>query len=130
MQTLSRRTLLTALSLATPIWAKKKKKKNKKGRQDPNLGLLTGTVFQASGLSLPGAKVTATSTLDPKVEFEIFSDGRGEFTFRAPAGVEPGSAQRYKVRAEAKGFQAAEKEADVYLGQRTNINLILSPDES
>ncbi|MBI1354781.1 MAG: hypothetical protein GC160_10565 [Acidobacteria bacterium] len=124
----NRRRLLACLLLgSSSLWAKKKKKKAAK---DENLGLLTGTVFQSSGFSLPGAKVTATAEDDPKVKFETISDGRGEFSFRAPAGAEPGSARRYKVRAEAKGFQPGEKSADVYLAQRTNMNLLLSPEKA
>ena len=125
-----RRRLLAGLLLGAPVWAAKDKKKKKKDAADQNLGLLTGTVFQSSGLSLPGAKVTAVAEDDAKAGMETMSDGRGEFAFRAPAGAAPGTARRYKVRAEAKGFEAAEKRADVYLGQRTNLNLLLSPQKS
>jgi hypothetical protein len=128
MRSLTRRSLLLSLA-ASPALAKKKKKKGKNGQQSDNLGLISGTVFQASGLSFRGAKVTAIAVDDAKTKFEILSDGRGEFNFRAPAGAEPGTARSYTVRAEAKGYQPAEKKADVYLGQRTNINLILAPEE-
>ena len=129
MRRLTRRSLLLGLAAAAPVWAKKKKKKSKDGQQDDNLGLISGTVFHAGGLSLRGAKVTAVAMDDPKMKFEILSDGRGEFNFRAPAGAEPGTARSYTVRAEIKGLQPAEKKADVYLGQRTNLNLILSPEK-
>jgi len=126
---LERRSLLLGLLLGAPVWAKKKKKKKKGAERNANLGLISGTVFQASGFSFPGAKVTAVAVDDPKVKFESLSDGRGEFAFRAPAGAEPGAARRYTVRAEAKRHEAVEKSADVYRGQRTNINLILSPEK-
>lgn len=129
---MNRRTLLAGLLLGSPVWAKKKKKKKKRGEdgEPENLGLLSGSVFHSSGLSLPGAKVTAVAEDDPKTSFEAISDRRGEFSFRAPAGAEPGTARRYTVRAEAKGFKPEQKSADVYLGQRTNINLLLSPEKS
>lgn len=129
MLILNRRSLLLALLSAAPIWAKKRKKKRKGGQQDSNLGLISGTVFQKSGLSMRGVKVSAVAIDDPKLKFEILSDGRGEFSFRAPAGAEPGTARSYTVSAEAKGHLPAEKRADVYLGQRTNLNLILAPEK-
>jgi len=128
---MTRRTLLAGLWIGAPVWAKKKKKK--KGgdsSQDQNLGLLSGTVFHSGGLSLPGATVTAVADDDPKTKFEALTDRRGEFAFRAPAGVEPGTARKYTVQAEAKGFKPAQRSADVYLGQRTNINLLLSPEKA
>ena len=128
MRRLTRRSMLLTLLPAAPVWAKKKRKKGKGGERNENLGLISGTVFHAGGLSLRGAKVTVAKD-DPKEKFEILSDGRGEFNFRAPAGEEPGTARSYTVRAEAKGYQPAEKNADVYLGQRTNLNLILSPEK-
>ncbi len=130
MARMNRRTLLAGLLFSVPVWAKQKKKKKGRGGQDSeNLGLLSGTVFHSSGLSLPGAKVTATAEDDPKAKFETLSDRRGEFAFRAPAGNEPGTARKYTVRAEAKGFKPEQKSVDVYLGQRTNINLLLSPEK-
>ncbi len=128
MRKRTRRTLLLGL-LPAAVWAKKKKKKGRGEPESENVGLLSGTVFTDEGRSLPGATVTATAEGEQKPKLEILSDARGEFAFRAPAGDEPGTARSYTVRAEAKGFQPGEKKADVYLGQRTNINLLLLPEK-
>ncbi len=126
MLTMLRRVMLLALC-GLPLAAKKKKKR-KKGKEPEFLGLLAGTVFDSAGRSLPGARVTATAEDDPKLEIEVVSDPRGEFALRTPAFEDPSRARAYTVRAERKGFAAAEKKADAYYGQKTNLNLLLSPE--
>jgi hypothetical protein len=105
-----------------------KKKKRKKGKESEFLGLLSGTVFDSNGQSLPGARVTATAEDDPELEIQAVSDPRGEFALRTPAFEDPSKARTYALRAERKGFLAAEKTADAYYGQKTNLNFLLSPE--
>ncbi len=124
---MTRRVLLGLFALAAALGAKKKKKKKKKSKRkaQPNLGLLAGTVFDPSGRSARGAKVTAFDVDDPSIRFETVSDSRGEFAIRAPAAADPATARSYRVIARVKGFPAVEKTVEVYPAQRTNINLIL-----
>lgn len=124
---MSRRSWLLLLASVSPLLAKKKKKR-KKGKGPEFLGLLAGTVFDSDGRSLPGARVTAVAEDDPSVEVEVVTDGRGEFALRTPAFEDPSKARTYTVRAERKGFETGEKKADAYYGQKTNLNLLLSPE--
>jgi hypothetical protein len=119
------RRLLFAMAVfsATGTAAKKKKK----GKEAEPLGLISGTVFDADGRSLPGATVTITDAANPKVHFEAISSPRGEFNVRTPADANLETARKYVIRAEAKGFEPAEKTVEVYQAQRTNANLLLDP---
>lgn len=111
---------------AAPLAAKKKNKKKKgKGQEPRNLGLLAGTVFTPEGRSAPGVKVMAHAVEDDSIRLEGVTDYRGEFALRAPVGDDAAQGRTYRVAAEAKGFARVEKEAEVYLAQKTNINLIL-----
>ena len=114
--------------MASGLAAKKKKpKKNKKGKQrrPQHLGLLAGTVFTPDTRSAPGVKVTAVDTEDESVKLEAVTDYRGEFAIRAPASEDPAVGKTYRLTTEAKGFAPVEKTAEVYLAQKTNVNLIL-----
>lgn len=122
---MTRRVALGLFALAAALGAKKKDKKKSKRKAQPNLGLLAGTVFDPDGRSARGAKVTVFDVDDPSIRFETVSDSRGEFAIRAPAAADPATARRYRVIARVKGFPAVEKTAEVYLAQRTNVNLIL-----
>ena len=118
----TRRALWAAL-LAAPLAAKKRKKKDK-GGQDSTLGLIAGTVFTSDGLSIPGARVWAQANDEPGAKpVAGVADHRGEFALRVPASTD---GRPYHVRAEADGFDGAEKSADAYTGQKTMINLLLS----
>ena len=126
---MTRRTAFLLACSALPLAAKKKSKKKKdkgKSEREP-LGLISGTVFDADGRSLPGAKVVATDVANPKVKLEAFASPRGEFNLRAPADADLGTGRNYVVRAEVKGFEPAEKTVEVYQAQRTNVNLLLDP---
>ncbi len=125
---MGRRTLLAgllaaALLLCAPSGLAKKKKKRAE-----RYGVIAGTVFQNTGLSLRGARVTLTpvpaggSPAKKKQIQRTRTDSRGEFAFRVPAG-----AMRYTVRAEADGWEPAEKTVEVQWDQRVDIVLRLRP---
>jgi hypothetical protein len=101
-------------------------KKDKSRKREP-LGVISGTVFDAEGRSLPGAKVLVHDAANPKVRFEAFTNNRGEFSVRAPAEEDLSTSRKYTIRAEAKGFEPGEKTVEVYQAQRTNANLLLDP---
>lgn len=127
MTNLSRRlVLLGALGLGGLAWGKDKKQKKKSGPKGGPLGLLSGTVFHPGGLSFPGATVTAYATDGGKDKWEGMTDGRGEFVLRVPATTEGVS---YRVRAEAKGMSAQERELTAYEAQRTTANFRLEAAE-
>ncbi|MCB1018952.1 MAG: carboxypeptidase regulatory-like domain-containing protein [Acidobacteria bacterium] len=121
---MTRRALVGFVLFAAVASAAKKKDKSKKGGP---LGLVSGTVFTSDGLSIPGAKVTVVSKADGKTKLEAISSQRGEFSIRTPADEDLATGLEYVVRAEAKGFEPAEKTVEVYQAQRTNLNLLLDP---
>lgn len=99
--------------------------KRKKGPQ--SYAVIGGTVFQESGRSLPGARVTVMPLAEDgsrKVTrpAAATSDSRGEFAVRVPAG-----SMRYNVRVEARGFQSAEKQVQVEWDQRVDLVFRLRP---
>lgn len=114
--------LLGALGLGGLAWGKDEKQEKKASSKRGPLGLLSGTVFHPGGLSLPGAKVTAYATGGAKDKWEATTDGRGEFALRVPATSE---GVTYRVRAEAKGMAAQERELTAYEAQRTTANFRL-----
>ena len=118
--------LLGALGLSGAAWGKDKKEKKKAGRKGGPLGLLSGTVFHPGGLSLPGASVTAVATDGGKDKWEGVTDARGEFALRLPATID---GITYRLRAEAKGLAAQERELTVYEAQRTTANFQLEAAE-
>ena len=120
---MTRRAAILLTCSALPLAAAKKKDKKKR---EP-LGLISGTVFDSDGRSLPGAKVTARGVDNPKVKIEAFASPRGEFNLRAPADEDLATGRNYTVHAVAKGFDPAEKTVEVYLSQRNNVNLLLDP---
>jgi hypothetical protein len=123
---MTRRALVGLIAFGAAASAAKKKDK---GKNAGPLGLISGTVFDVDGRSLPGAKVTVTAAEDPKLKFEAVTSPRGEFNVRAPADEDLAQGRNYVIRAEAKGFEPAEKTVEVYQAQRTNANLLLDPKE-
>ena len=123
--TFTRRGLILVALSTLPAAAKKKKDKGK-NKKEP-LGLISGTVFDADGRSLPGAKVTVTDPANPKVKLEAFTSPRGEFNIRTPADPDLATGRAYAVHAEAKGFEPAEKSIEVYQAQRSSLNFMLDP---
>ncbi len=87
-------------------------------------------MFRDPGFALPGAQVTIVpkpadgSNIKLRLNSTV-SNGRGEFAFRVPP-----VAMHYAVRAEAKGFKAAEKMAEVNGEVRVDVMFILEPESN
>jgi len=107
-------TLLATVSILTAA-----PKKNK--AREP-LALISGTVFQNTGFSLPDADVVAVSHQDRKVKVASRTGRRGEFALRVPVAKGP-----YLVTAQAKGFEAQQKTAEVFDSQKTTVTFQLKP---
>lgn len=92
------------------------------GRKRPqSYAVIAGTVFQETGLSLPGARIIVAPLETPGGRRETravrgTSNAQGEFSIRVPAG-----SMRYTVRVEARGFEPAEKEVQVDWDQRVEL---------
>lgn len=96
--------------------------------------VLAGTVFRDSGFALRGAEVFVTALPEsdsepgkkkkkPKqVEWRAFSDARGEFWLRLPAG--PAS---YNVVVRAQGFEAQQKVVKFAASERLDFHFLLAP---
>lgn len=83
--------------------------------------VIAGTVFQETGLTLPGARITVTPLEGEGGRKETkavrgTSNAQGEFAIRVPAG-----SMRYTVRVEARGFEPAEKQVQVEWDQRVEV---------
>ena len=92
-----RRFLLLAAIAATALAAGAKDQ-----RKQAPYALIFGTVFQESGLSLPGAGELHGVRKFKKLE--AVSDSRGEFAFRVPV-----EEMTYKLTARAAGYIPQEK---------------------
>ena len=84
--------------------------------------LLFGTVFRASYLALPGARVVAFNEARPKKKYRTVTNYRGEYRIRVPAGD-----ATYIVTASAPRFRAESRPVQVYGVDKTTANLILKP---
>jgi hypothetical protein len=96
----------------------------KKKRTAEPQALVSGTVFHGSGRSLPGAKVTVVDEEGKLKRARAVTDRRGEFAIRVPAGR-----SRYRVTAQAKGFQSQEKTVEIYESEKVAVNFQLPPNE-
>ena len=96
----------------------------KKKRPTEPQALVSGTVFHKSGRLLPGAKVTVANEEGKPKRGRGITDRRGEFAIRVPAGR-----ARYRVTAEAKGFQSQEKTVEIYESEKATVNFQLPPNE-
>ena len=103
--------LVVTLVAVFAVTAAPKKRKT----QEP-LALISGTVFQGVGFSLPGAKVVAVSEQQRNIKLEARTSLRGGFTLRVPVANGP-----YVVTAEAKGFESQQKTVEVYESQKTTV---------
>jgi hypothetical protein len=83
----------TAGLAAAPIPEEKKKK-----REEKPYALLFGTVFGPDDRAVAGVKVKIRRSDQKKAKWELYSDRRGEFAQRVPAGKAD-----YVVWAEVKG---------------------------
>ncbi len=115
ISTVSRRFLLLipALSLLG------KDKQKQKQELD---AIIFGTVFRESGLSLPGATVTAYNEASPKKKFKAVTNYRGEYRIHVPAGE-----GTYIVIGSARKFEKAERSVKLYDLEQATANLILKP---
>jgi hypothetical protein len=92
--------------------------------------LVAGTVFQNSGLSLPGAEVTVTAIpqetqggkLRKSKPLKYVSDARGEFAVRLPAVP-----MRYTVSVKSAGFEEQEKQVTISGDERVDLFFRLGP---
>ncbi len=83
--------------------------------------LLSGSVFNDSGLALPDADVTIALEAQTKTKpMEAVSDARGEFVVRVP----PGPAN-YIVAVHAKGFQRQRKSVAINDQERVEVTFQL-----
>jgi hypothetical protein len=96
-----------------------------KKRDAGPFAIVAGTVFRDPGFALPDAKVTLMQRGDPKARKlqEAISSPHGEFSFRVPP--EPAA---YVVRAAARGYQPAEKDAQISGEERIEVTLTLVPE--
>lgn len=108
--------LLTVLLIAAAASPARKKQASRP------LGIISGTVFQANGRLLPGAKVVVTGIEKPKIKGEARTGRRGEFAIRVPAG-----GANYRVTASAKGFDRAQKTIEVYEHEKARVTFRLRP---
>ena len=88
------------------------------GQSTVSTGSIQGTVTDASGAALPGAKVSITETATGTVR-DFVTNGSG---FYSSGSLIPGN---YKVRVEAKGFESAETVVPARVGNITTANLKL-----
>ncbi len=102
------RGLLVGLLLAVAVFAQR------------DLGTITGTITDPSGLAVPNAKVTITETAT-NLSYVVTSSSAGEYV--RPA-LKPGT---YSVAAEAQGFRRVEQaNVVVTAGDRIGVNLALA----
>lgn len=108
--------LLTVLLIAAAASPARKKQASRA------LGIISGTVFQANGRLLPGAKVVVAGIEKPKIKGEARTGRQGEFAIRVPAG-----GANYRVTASAKGFDRAQKTIEVYEHEKARVTFRLRP---
>ena len=109
----TRRTLL--LLAALPLCARDKK------RRQPE-AVIFGTVFQESGLSLPGANILVYNEASPKKKYRAATNYRGEYRVRVPAGE-----ATYVVAASARKFEKGRRTVKVYDLEQATANIVLKP---
>lgn len=66
----------------------------------PDYALIFGTVWGPDDLALPEVKVKIRRVRDKKARWELYSNRRGEFELRVPAGK-----QDYVIWADTKGYK-------------------------
>jgi hypothetical protein len=68
--------------------------------------LIRGTIFDARGLSVPGAELRIRRAGEKKFHWDTYSNSRGEFAIRVPPGT------RYEVVVQSKAFSDATQTVD------------------
>lgn len=81
---------------------------------------LSGTIRTVEGTALEGIVVSARAS-DRTFTTSVFTDARGEYAF---PGLDAG---RYRVWAQAVGFEAGKVEVELGAGKRTKQNFALKP---
>lgn len=110
---LSRRSLL--LLAALPTLAAQK-------RKPPPGAVIFGTVFQESGLALPGTRVVAYNEAAAGKKYKAVTNYRGEYRIHVPAGE-----ATYVVSGSARKFEKKQRTVKVYDMEQATVNLILKP---
>ncbi len=77
--------------------------------------VLSGTVFTAEGLALPGAQVRVRRAGEKKVLAESVSNRAGEFWMHVPGGVE------YEMTVKAQGFEEQKAKLEAGVTSRQDI---------
>jgi hypothetical protein len=103
--------LVMALIVSASLWG-----------QNSGSATVQGTVKDASGAVVPGAKVTITHT-ETGVKSNTVSNNEGFFVFP------PVQIGKYRVRCEATGMKAWEQEITLDTGATVEVNTVLSPGE-
>lgn len=85
--------------------------------------LLKGAVFNESGYSLPGAKVTVQTLEGEGYKKDYITSQAGSFAFRLPP-----QGGKYEVRARAKGFQEAKQVVELQAGESRSIAFSLKAE--
>ena len=85
--------------------------------------LIFGTVFQESGLLLPGAELQVRRAGEKKVRWRQVSDRRGEFGICVPTGAE------YELTVKAEGFEVQTMKIDARVGNREDLTIRMKPAE-
>jgi hypothetical protein len=98
------------------------KEKPKKAAQAQ--ALVAGSVFHSSGHAMRGAQVVVTPAGPGKKkgEWKAFTDSRGEFHVRVPAG--PAS---YNVVVRFEGYKPVEKTVEFAADERADLSLLMEP---
>ncbi len=85
--------------------------------------LLKGAVFNESGYSLPGAKVTIQMLEGDGYKKDYITSQAGSFAFRLPS-----QGGKYEVKARAKGFQEAKMVVELQAGESRSIAFSLKAE--
>lgn len=96
------------------------------GRPKPGepYAVINGTVFQPSGFSFPGVAVVLSGKEQPTKKMqEMLTTGRGEFSFRVPAGE-----RIWVVTASRKGFVTVVKEVEIVGQEQIHATITLEPE--
>ena len=85
-------------------------------------GAIVGTVLDASGASVPGARVTAVDTATNFI-YNATSDATGQYV------MSPVRVGTYRISVGAKGFKTEVESITLEIQQRARVNFTLQPGE-
>jgi len=100
---------------------------SEKSKHFKSYALLKGSCFDQRDLSLPGVSIIIKVQLDlnkkeSKKKWQTFSDRRGEFAARLPAGK-----QTFLIIAKKKGFKSSEKNISFEYDEQHHIVIRMKP---